>query len=104
MTVALQWEGVVPLAIGLMRTSSLTDRGEIILSFGEPKVECVGQWMWARGKYRTTNPPEGTWSVACNNGLSAAGIYTSHRQCNGNGSGSDPQGRRITFTFSNDAL
>lgn len=102
MVVALQWEGVAPLASGLMRTGSLTDRGDITLSFGDPRVECVGQWMWARGKYKTAKLPEGTWSMACNNGLSAAGTYKSHKERNGNGSGTDQHGRPITFTFSSE--
>ncbi len=62
-------------------------------------MTCSGQWIWAKGEYRSRTPPQGTWSIACDNRTTAGGTYISHKPREGEGI--DNQNRKIKLTFNN---
>ncbi len=72
--------------------------GKIWLSPSE-NVECAGTWKHLSGEIGTANPPEGEWSILCNNGLAANGSYKTSSSDLINGEGKDSEKNLISFSF-----
>jgi TPR repeat protein len=94
-----KWEGMSDNVSGDFTTDRNKGRGKLQLNLGKSNPPCLGQWMFAKGKYGTDSPPQGTWSVACSDGLTATGTYTSHKQGQGLIEGEDSQKRKINMYF-----
>ncbi|MGB0683523.1 MAG: hypothetical protein ACPGOV_12470 [Magnetovibrionaceae bacterium] len=62
-------------------------------------VPCTGQWLWSKGKYNTTNPPQGTWSIACEDQTVASGTYISFKPGVGTVTGEDAKGNKLSLVF-----
>jgi TPR repeat protein len=94
-----KWEGVSNNVTGIFSTNSRKRSGKLSLNLTAPNSKCSGQWVFAKGQYGTDTPPEGAWSVACTNGLTASGMYTSHKRGQGLIEGEDNQKRKINMYF-----
>lgn len=101
---AISWDGVWELLSGKLSyteegTLGQVRDGKIKARLPSGEAECNGVWRLSSGKYGTSTPPTGTWSIACTNGLAASGEYTSHEPGRGSGIGEDTQGRRVKISF-----
>lgn len=97
-----KWEGVSDDITGFFTTDSSKNKGQLrVIIDHENKINsiCTGQWLWAKGKYNSIPLPQGTWSVACEDGLTASGTYLSSEPNVGTVEGEDNQGRAILLEF-----
>ncbi len=94
--VTLNWEGVDDQVIGELKIVGLAGKGELIT---RGSISCNGFWLHQKGKYGTPTNPQGTWTLKCENGLSAGGIYESSQMGVGSGFGTDSKGRKLTFKY-----
>ncbi len=105
--VAFNWEGVSELASGTLATSTLGQEGKISAKLQGDVGDCTGRWQTKGGEWRTAQPPFGIWFMRCDSGLTASGTYQMNSEQDGNGEGTDGNGRPITFqvgTSANKAL
>ena len=96
------WEGVSDNIYGSFTTDSTSGRGRLKVQFDRDdsaNAVCSGQWLWGKGKYDTSSLPQGTWSLACDDGLTAGGTYVSSTPSNGTIEGEDAQGRKLSMFF-----
>jgi len=94
------WEGVVDTLDAKISLGHGQTRGKLVINFAPVNGTCSGFWVISRGSYEAELKPEGTWSVTCSEGVSAGGVFKSSRPGVGEGTGSDNQGRKITFSYS----
>ncbi len=94
-----KWEGVSDNMSGAFTTSTNKDRGTLTVHTGNPALACSGQWIWAKGKYGSSTPPQGTWSIACDNRVTASGTYTSYEPGKGVIEGQDNKSRDLRMYF-----
>lgn len=98
-----RWDGVSNDLTGTFTTDSNSGRGRLKVQFDRDdavNANCSGQWLWGKGKYNTATLPEGTWSLACDDGLTAGGTYVSSVPSDGTIEGEDAKGRKISMSFS----
>jgi len=95
------WEGISDNLTGKFKTDSTRNSGFLEVKTYNPNMTCSGQWMWAKGEYGSRTPPQGTWSIACDNRTTAGGTYISHKPGEGEGEGIDNQNRKIKLRFNN---
>jgi hypothetical protein len=93
------WEGVSENIQGTFSSDKTTVKGKLQIRLTPSGQPCVGQWMWAKGEYDTSNPPQGTWSIACGNGKAASGTYKSFKIGEGIIEGLDNSGKKISMYF-----
>lgn len=93
------WEGVAENLTGSFISDRTARKGRISVLFNNPEVRCSGQWLYAKGKYNTATLPQGTWSVVCENGMTAGGTYTSKSPTHGAIEGEDAKGRKLELFF-----
>jgi len=62
-------------------------------------LRCKGAWKLQAGKYGSAFPPQGTWTLTCSDGRSAAGGYTSSAPGVGQGRGLGSDLKPIRFAF-----
>jgi hypothetical protein len=94
---AASWEGRDDLLSGVLKYQDDKGRGALEAATGE--VTCRGQWQFVSGTYGTSDPPTGTWSIACTDGRAASGTYVSDRLGKGVGRGTDAEGRAVKITY-----
>jgi len=100
-TVTGTWEGISDDLTGKFKTNSTKNNGFLEVKTYNPNMTCSGQWMWAKGEYGSKIPPQGTWSIACDNRTTASGTYISHKPGEGGAEGIDNQNRKIKLKFNN---
>ena len=96
------WAGESDHITGSFLTDSLANKGRLhIVLDRDNRVNavCSGQWLWAKGKYNSVPLPQGTWSMACDDGLTAGGTYVSSAPNIGTIEGVDAKGRQILMEF-----
>ncbi len=93
------WEGVSKNLTGTFSSGSSKGRGRLTVALNELDATCTGQWIYAKGQYNTNVIPQGTWSVACDNGLTAGGTYLSKSPTQGTIEGEDAKGRELAMNF-----
>jgi hypothetical protein len=94
---AASWESKEDLLAGLLKYKNNAGKGLIEASAGN--ISCKGRWQFVSGKYGTSNPPIGTWAIACNDGSAASGTYKSDKLGRGIGRGTDANGKIVKLTF-----
>jgi len=97
------WQGVSDDVSGTFTSDSSLGKGRLRLSISSDSsvnTICSGQWLWAKGAYDTALLPQGTWSLACNDGKTAGGTYISHAPGEGAIEGVDARGGKLTFSYS----
>lgn len=88
--IAIKWEGYPSLIAGTATIRAKGESGEMTMTLPNNDGRCTGS-------YRGTN--QGTWSVACTNGLAASGTYQMRGAGLGStGTGKDTKGRLVEFT------
>jgi len=92
-----KWAGISDQLVGALNISDSDNEGSITIS--APQFDCKGNWVWSRGQHGGTEPPQGTWAVACSNGETATGRYTSYRPGEGLVQGVDARGRELVMYF-----
>ena len=96
------WAGVSDNLTGSFSSDSSVNKGRlkvILEKRNSVNTICSGQWLWAKGKYNSVPLPQGTWSIACDDGLTAGGTYVSSAPNIGTIEGVDAKGRTILMEF-----
>jgi hypothetical protein len=97
-----KWSGVSDDVTGTFVSDGKSGRGKlrvILNKSSSANTLCSGQWLWAKGKYNSVPLPQGTWSIACDDGSTAGGTYISHSPDQGSIEGQDAKGRKLVLTF-----
>lgn len=90
--IAIQWDGFSELLAGdvYYRRNSKTGKFNIVLP--DNRGQCAGTYSWAESN-------SGVWSMACTEGMSAAGTIADNGAGRGAaGTGADDKGRAVRFT------
>ena len=85
--------------LGRMYAEQNGGRGTFRLPLPNKSGSCEGTWQWVSGEYGTNDLPNGTWAIACDNGMAASGTYKSAEDRKGTGIGTDVQGRKVRITY-----
>lgn len=90
--IAVEWEGYVELIAGIIGYREADRGGVVRMQLPSNDGQCTGN-------YQLFGHSEGTWSVACTNGLAASGTFKGFGAGKGaSGSGTDVQGRKVRWT------
>ncbi len=100
---SVEWEGInKPLSGSLEYVNR--DGGSILIQLDRGWVNCSGLWKYSRGSFDGIEGVAGVWSVACSNGITVTGDYTSKQMGVGKGIGTDSKGRKVSFRFGKSKL
>ena len=89
--IAVRWEGYPSLIAGTVQIREKEKTGEVSMVLPNNDGKCVGAYQGENN--------QGTWSVACTNGLAASGTFRLNGQGIGStGAGKDTKGRSVEFT------
>ena len=90
--IAVEWEGYAELIAGIIGYSEADRVGDVRMLLPGNEGQCTGNYQLFRYS-------DGTWSVACTNGLAASGTFKGFGAGKGaSGSGTDVQGRKVRWT------
>lgn len=92
-SLAVQWEGYADLFSGVIEQTGGSSGGKVSVVLPQNEGRCDGA-------YKVTDPPKGTWNIACTNGLKASGVFTAYGKGKGaSGTGLDSEGRKVIYTM-----
>jgi hypothetical protein len=94
----INWEGLSKPVRGTIGYKGIGD-GPISIQVDNGWVNCSGKWKYANGSYSDSEGVNGVWAVACSNGTTVSGEYTSSKIGNGKGIGFDNKGKKVTIRY-----
>jgi hypothetical protein len=93
------WEGVSENITGSFTTDNSRRTGKIDLEVDQPSTRCKGKWSLTKGAYNQQTKPQGVWSLACNDNISASGTFLSEKRGQGTITGEDNKKQKINMTY-----